>query len=111
MRCVRTKKTKYIRNFEMGKAAHMTSDNANSPSSVDNRDHLKLGDHHPHEELYDLEADPYELENLAGHAAYDQVRQELSAALAGWMRDTDDPLLRGPIPSPFYRKALADLGT
>ena len=111
MRCVRTKQYKYIRYFEMGKAAHMTSDNANSPSSVDNRDHLKLDGHHPHEELYDLEADPHESENLAGDPAYERVRADLSKALADWMHDTDDPLLRGPIPSPFYLKAVVDLGT
>jgi arylsulfatase A-like enzyme len=110
MRCVRTRQYKYIRYFEMGKAVHMTSDNANSSSSVDNRDHLGLGGHHAHEELYDLQADPYELENLVGNGAFEPVRRELSQALADWMRDTGDPLLRGPIASPFYRKAIAELG-
>ena len=58
-----------------------------------------------------LEADPHESENLAGDPAYERVRADLSKALADWMHDTDDPLLRGPIPSPFYLKAVVDLGT
>jgi arylsulfatase A-like enzyme len=110
MRCVRTRRSKYIRNFEMGKAVHMTSDNANSPSSVDNRAHLKLGEHHRHEELYDLESDPYELVNLADDPAHREMRVRLSRALAGWMQETDDPLLRGPVASPFYLRSISDLG-
>jgi arylsulfatase A-like enzyme len=109
MRCVRTDGLKYIRNFEMGKAVHMTGDNANSPTSFDNRAHLNLGEHHRHEELYDLERDPEELDNLADDQRYEAERVRLSRDLARWMRETGDPLLEGPIASPFYRRAMAEL--
>ena len=44
----------------------------------------------PTEELYDLEADPYEINNLATDAHYDSVRSELAAQLDTWMTTTGD---------------------
>ena len=47
----------------------------------------------PRVELYDLEEDPHEFENLAGRPEYAQVEQRLKKALADWRRETDDPYL------------------
>jgi len=44
----------------------------------------------PEYQLYDLEEDPWEFENLAGKAQHAQVEARLKSALQGWMRDTDD---------------------
>ncbi len=44
----------------------------------------------PAEELYDLENDPYELNNLAGDADYVGVREEYAAILDNWIDETDD---------------------
>jgi len=57
-------------------------------------------------ELYDLEADPLEQHNLAGTPSVKAVEEELSAELWRWMRETDDPLLNGPVASPRYRQAM-----
>ncbi|MFC7222226.1 sulfatase-like hydrolase/transferase [Halalkalicoccus sp. GCM10025322] len=45
-------------------------------------------------ELYDLESDPHELNNLIDHPAYDEVRSNLESRLLERMRETDDPLAR-----------------
>jgi arylsulfatase A-like enzyme len=58
------------------------------------------------EELYDLSTDPHELTNLADDPVHAAAKDGLRRRLVGWMRETDDPLLRGPIASPSYRKAL-----
>ena len=50
------------------------------------------------EELYDIQADPYALNNLAADSDYDRLRRELSATVEHWMHETADPLLQGPIP-------------
>jgi len=52
----------------------------------------------PAVELYDLENDPHELVNLAGHSDLAMVERELSAALDTWQRETRDrmPLERMP---------------
>ena len=38
----------------------------------------------PAEELYDLEKDPYEMDNLAGNPEYDKTLEELRSALSQW---------------------------
>lgn len=42
------------------------------------------------EELYDLESDPDEVVNLAGDPAHEAKLEEMRAALAWWIEDTDD---------------------
>ena len=44
--------------------------------------------------------------NLARHDRYAEVKRWLDSRLWSWMRDTDDPLLFGPIPSPASTRAL-----
>ena len=46
------------------------------------------------DELYDLRADPAELNNLVDHPDYRDVRQRLIATLLDWMDRTDDQLYR-----------------
>lgn len=49
----------------------------------------------PREELYDIQADPWEINNLADSPQYQQVKARLSAALDTWMNEIDD---QGRIP-------------
>jgi hypothetical protein len=50
----------------------------------------------PVEELYDCDADPHELKNLAGDQRYAEILVAMRAALAKWERETGDkvPVLR-----------------
>ena len=43
-------------------------------------------------ELYDLVADPHELQNLIDHPAYAEARSEMADRLADWMDRVDDSL-------------------
>jgi hypothetical protein len=52
------------------------------------------------EELYDLETDCCEMDNLADRPDVAGIKADLARRLHSWMEDTDDPLLRGPIPAP-----------
>jgi hypothetical protein len=54
----------------------------------------------PTEELYDLVFDPKERRNLAADQAYARPLADMQGRLASWMKRTDDPILRGPIPLP-----------
>ena len=95
IRCVRTKRYKYIRNFEPRENLPLPEDIKRSIASRQ----LPEGatDPRPEEELYDLKNDPNELTNLVNEQAYQEVRKKLSDILARWMKDTKDPLLKGPI--------------
>ncbi|MDQ4044169.1 MAG: sulfatase [Chloroflexota bacterium] len=50
--------------------------------------------------LYDTFFDPHQRVNLAESTNYREVRDDLLSRLDRWMRDTDDPLLRGDVPPP-----------
>ena len=102
IRCVRTKRFKYIRNYtpengykeckyvqnhrpmlavikKLGKEGKLTA-----------AQKLILAETKPKEELYDLENDPHELNNLASSAAHKKIRKELSTLLDKWIDNTQD---------------------
>ncbi|MES1026387.1 sulfatase [Gloeocapsa sp. BRSZ] len=47
----------------------------------------------PAEELYDLQNDPYEFNNLAGKVGYQNIQKLLRNELLNWRQQTADPLL------------------
>jgi arylsulfatase A-like enzyme len=105
MRCIRTRSHKYIRNFETAFAVEVPGDIQQGP--IFRADPSRYSADRPSMvELYDLDADPLELHNLGGMPGMAGIEQELSAELWDWMRETDDPLLNGPISSPRYRQAM-----
>jgi hypothetical protein len=61
------------------------------------------------EELFDLEVDPHEQQDLSGDPAYATVCKEMRARLVAGMRETGDPLLEGPVASPFYHESRQGL--
>jgi N-sulfoglucosamine sulfohydrolase len=60
-------------------------------------------------ELYDLEKDPNEFTNLYYDPGYSAVVRELSARLLLWMQSIEDPIIKGPMPDPWYGSAIEDL--
>ena len=97
-RAIRTERFKYIRNLSPGPLLHLPCD---LESSLTRRD---MGNDHlaprPEVELYDLDADPNETNNLAGDPAYAAVEAGLAARLRLIQEETNDPILAGPIPRP-----------
>lgn len=57
-------------------------------------------------ELYDLQSDPEEIHNLADDPDHAHIRSELDQQLRTWLEKSDDSILRGPEPSPFYTAAM-----
>ena len=108
MRGIRTNDWKYIRNFEVGLGVEVPADIAGGRAYRDLAGRLEPSVHAP-AELYDLRSDPSEMSNLAGGKKYASLEATLEAKLANWMRETGDPLLDGPVTSPFYRRAVEGL--
>lgn len=105
MRTVRTNKFKLIRNFEAGR---LEVTGAAERGEIHQAHPEVAGGARGPVELYDLRADPHEKRNLAGNEAFADVRAVLDARLWTWMEDTADPLLRGPVATPWYKQALSE---
>lgn len=105
MRAIRTRTHKYVRNFESAFLVEIPGDIAASPIFTADTQAYQ-GSTHPAAELYDLEADPWEEHNLSGDPEHGDVERDMDARLRAWMEETGDPILRGPVPSPAYRRAL-----
>ncbi len=101
-RAVRTERYKLIWNAEVD-IINVAADIQHSPIFPQMID--ELTQERPPFELYDLQTDPVERENLAGNPAYAEVERDLRERLLAWMQATSDPLLEGPIASPYYDEA------
>ena len=102
-RAIRSARHKLILNLEVD-IINVPADIQHSPIYLQMID--TLARERPQVELYDLRDDPGETQNLAGLAAAEAIERDLLDSLLDWMRVTDDPILRGPISSPYYDKAM-----
>ena len=100
MRAVRTQKWKYIANLVHDIEFRPASDLWNSPSwqGILERGDKRMGQrsiaaflHRAAEELYDLEKDPNELNNLAAHPKFADVLAELRQKVREFQKRTKDP--------------------
>ncbi len=102
LRSVRTERYKYIRNYlphrphlqpnryKDNKAVVKTLRELHEAGKLDEHQERLFTVPRPEEELYDLEADPHELNNLAGDAAHAETLEKLRATLEGWIGETGD---------------------
>jgi len=100
-RAVRTERYKLIRNYTVSRTWH-------HPVDIDQP--AKYGVLPP-VQLFDLHEDALEFKNLADSADHTAVREELSEKLFTWMESVDDPVLRGPLRTPFFDQAASDYET
>jgi len=114
-RAVRSPRFKYIRNFYADIPGTPPADAVRSDTYVKMlqlRGENKLTQDQkncfvsprPEAELYDLEADPHELHNLAGQKDYQKVQADLRAVLDQWQEETHDRLPRTRRPDEFDRE-------
>lgn len=106
IRCVRTERYKYIRNYTPKNGYHECEYVQNhrpmlavikdlaEKGQLTPPQRLLLSKTKPIEELYDLQVDPHELKNLAGSAEHQETLKKMRALLNGWIADTEDKGLR-----------------
>jgi arylsulfatase A-like enzyme len=99
MRCVRTERYKYIRRFS-DRTEPVLPNCDDSLSKTLWVEHGWAEMPPPKEALYDLVFDPNEAHNLAGAPRAAAALAAMRARLDAWMAETDDPLLKGPVPAP-----------
>jgi N-sulfoglucosamine sulfohydrolase len=105
-RSVRDERYKLIRYFEQGRSVVFPTDAVPADVSRHVGRPKRRGGARPFVQLYDLEKDPHELNDVGGRPEYADVRRRLSRRLHEWMKQVDDPILKGPIATPYYRKAM-----
>jgi len=98
-RAVRTRRWKYIRRFEERDTPVLPNCDE-SPSKDVWMKHGWRERYVPQEQLYDLMFDPNETSNLANEPSMSKVLNEMRGRLERWMRETNDPLLKGSVPAP-----------
>ena len=54
----------------------------------------ELQEGRPAEELYDMDSDPGQVNNLAGEASLETVRRELAGEVDAWMKETGDSIVQ-----------------
>ena len=99
MRCIRTKRHKYIRRFD-GRDRPVLPNCDDSPSKQVWVDAGWASRAPAGEQLFDLVFDPNEAHNLVGDPTFAQALGELRDRLNNWMVETNDPLLGGPVRAP-----------
>ena len=104
LRAVRDRRWKYIRNLDPDAEHHTHIDRAKAGDGRNYWDSwveaartdpavealVRRYHHRPAEELYDLDADPWELNNLASEPASAEPLARLRAELDSWMKDQGD---------------------
>jgi len=119
IRSVRTERYKYIRNF-LPQRPHLQPNRYKDGKLIVQRlrelhevgqldplpERLLFAPHRTPEELYDLEADPYETKNLADDPAMASVLTSLRRRLDRWMDETRDQG-REPEPDRMYDSDMA----
>ena len=103
IRAVRDKRFRYIRNFEPLKPYYQYMNTPEKGATMKEIRRLEnsgetlsegmapfSADRKPVEELYDLEADPHEIHNLAADSAYSEKLAELKRALSDWQFEIGD---------------------
>lgn len=102
MRGIRTKRWKYIKNFGPLKSLFEIPDDVEMGDSYEPflQHNPQYDTPRPPEELYDLEQDPHEFNNLATDTKYKAIRNRLNDQLMSWLKKTNDPILKGEVPAP-----------
>ena len=99
MRAVRTNRWKYIRRFD-GRSSPVLPNCDDGESKSVLLEHGWRESRVPEELLFDLFFDPNETNNLIGDVDSQTILKDMRNCLEKWMKETDDPLLRGIIHAP-----------
>ena len=109
-RSVITERYHLIRYFDQGRSVVYPTD-ANPVNFASHIERCKTSGTRPFFQLYDLQQDPYELNDLSDDPQLKDVAAHLQHLLLEWMEHVDDPLLQGPLQTPYYERSMKDMGS
>ncbi|MHC4496563.1 MAG: sulfatase-like hydrolase/transferase, partial [Planctomycetota bacterium] len=107
-RAVRTRQYKLIRYFEPGRTVEFPTDTVPQRVAAHTERPKRKGGARPVVQLFDLKEDPHERNDLAALPEHAGTVRNLSDRLWRWMREVGDPILDGPLVTPYYKEAMKD---
>jgi arylsulfatase A-like enzyme len=107
-RAVRTRRYKLIRYFEPGRTVQFPTDTVPQKVAEHTERPKRKGGARPVVQLFDLANDPRERNDLAQSPDHTEIIKDLSDRLWRWMEEVEDPILKGPLVTPYYEKAMED---
>ena len=107
-RTVRTIRYKLIRYFEPGRLIEFPTDAVPQRVAEHTERPKRPMGKRPVVQLFDLKEDPHERNDLAGSPEYANIVRDLSNRLWRWMEEVGDPILDGPLLTPYYKEAIED---
>jgi N-sulfoglucosamine sulfohydrolase len=63
----------------------------------------------PFFQLYDVQNDPYQLNDIGGDPDNKKIVDDLSDRLLNWMKGVNDQLIDGPVSTAYYNKSIDEL--
>ncbi len=109
-RCILTQRYHLIRYFDQGRTVDYPVD-VNPQEFANHHVRCRTKGARPFVQLFDIIDDPYELNDIGAKTENAVLVEDLSRRLLSWMREVDDPLLKGPLRTPYYDRAIHDLLT
>ena len=106
-RSIRTARYKLVRYFEPGRCVVYPTDAVPARVSRHTERPTRRGTR-PFVQLFDLKEDPNEFNDIARDPARADIVRDLSQRLWAWMEEVGDPILEGPLVTPYYTAAMED---
>ncbi|MDF1513524.1 MAG: sulfatase, partial [Anaerolineae bacterium] len=106
-RSVITDRYHLIRYFEAGRTVDYPVD-VHPQTFANHEQRCKTKGTRPFVQLYDISQDPYELHDIGSSPENQDIVKQLSQAVYTWMVEVQDPLLDGPVSTPYYQQAMQD---
>jgi len=107
-RTIRTRRYKLIRYFEPGRLIEFPIDTVPQRVAEHTERPRRKPGARPVVQLFDLRSDPHERNDLAQSPEHAKIVRDLSERLWRWMEEVEDPILKGPLVTPYYERAMED---
>jgi arylsulfatase A-like enzyme len=105
-RCVRTEHYKLIRYFQAGRCVKYPIDVNPTQFAQHTERAINSGIPRPYVQLFDVQIDPDQLNDIADEKENAAIVKSLSKKLYNWMVSVEDPLLKGPLQTPYYQRSM-----
>jgi N-sulfoglucosamine sulfohydrolase len=106
-RSIITDRYHLIRYFDQGRTVDYPVD-VHPQRFAEHLQRCKTKGTRPFFQLFDIKKDPYELKDIGIKEENKERVVDLSKRLYTWMQKVNDPLLEGPLRTPYYDRAIAD---